>query len=89
MGVYVMIIVFENGAVDLCKVIAKDTWMNIIPLSDNAVIVDDFKVACSSTSELIEEMQSNDTVSSLCSKHSYIDYIVIKQWHTVDELIAI
>ena len=74
---YVVIIIFEDGNVDMCKVRDKVGWMELLPLEENTIIVDDFKIACTSRDELIDELRLN---------YKYIDYIAVKHWKTFEEL---
>jgi hypothetical protein len=74
---YVMILIFEDGTVDTCRVIDKEAgWMEILPLSENVVVTTDFKVACSTKIELIEEMRVN---------YRHLEYVTIKNWTGVVE----
>jgi len=68
-----MIVIFEDGNVDTCKVRPKAEFMEVWPLEENDIIVDDFKIACTSKADLLDEIRE---------LYSHIDYIAIKNWKT-------
>jgi hypothetical protein len=74
----IMIVIFEDGTVDICKLKPKDGFIEIWPLAENAVIINDFKIACNSNDELLEEIRA---------EYPHIEYATIKQWKSHEELL--
>ena len=54
---HVMIVIFENGDVDMCELKIKDNFTEVLPFKDNTFIVNDFKIASVEKTELMDDIR--------------------------------